>query len=90
MLGISDHMNMSESNSRHWGRQWWIAGLGVLLYFLSVGPAARLLYSSKTSPASARTFEIIYAPVIWLQGHSVWGGFLIYRYVDAWGGIDYR
>lgn len=67
----------------------WAVPLACVFYLLSVGPAARLMYRSTASDASARTFEVIYAPVIWMQGHTFLGR-VIYRYVDLWGVIDYR
>jgi hypothetical protein len=65
-----------------------IGVIGLTFYFLSVGPASRLMYRRDASRWAARTFEIVYAPVIWLQGHTPLNS-LIYRYVSWWGGIDY-
>ena len=61
--------------------------IGVVLYFLSVGPAARLLYRSSSSSTSRRVFEALYAPVGWLQPFPI-VRFYVYRYLNFCGAID--
>ena len=53
-----------------WGFLWWM-GLAILIYILSIGPAAWLTQRTNNS-ALNKTEEIVYAPLIaWMD--SPWG-----------------
>jgi len=61
--------------------------VALIIYLLSFGPAARMMYRRSASEVAARSFEVLYAPVLWLQRMPVIGG-CIYLYADLWGAID--
>lgn len=54
-----------------------------LLYVLSIGPVAAVLSRTK-SPQRLQILEKIYAPVIWLHGHTILKEPLE-AYVELWG-----
>ena len=58
----------------------------IMLYFLSIGPAAALCMKTNASEATWRALEIFYAPVIWLARNTPLRG-PFGAYIDWWCGI---
>lgn len=77
---------MSEiKKSKFIKHSYYVVPLLLVLYVLSIGPAAALLVDSKASPAHPVyeiQFNIFYAPVIILASSNQWLASLVIEYVN--------